>query len=178
MKRLIPSLICARARDLFQCPIRSRIVRNHTVSKQRDLYLELSDRSEFEKTPRQHGCRCACHISKRCDDLIYQSRGFETSRDLTIRRLIRYWNGAQLTTLKSSWEINRMCNGVFVYFCQQHRFQDSHTLINADTCHQGGLAFDRLTLWSSLFPSRDSMQGYMYMYYTPRNTIYQGMPLI
>ena len=56
-----------------------------------------------------------------------------------IRRLIRYWNGTQITTLKLSREINRMYNGVFVYFCQQHRFQESQTLINADTCHQGGL---------------------------------------
>ena len=30
-------------------------------------------------------CQCACQISKRCNNLNYQSRGFETSRDLTIR---------------------------------------------------------------------------------------------
>ena len=33
-------------------------------------------------------------LSKRCDNLNYQSRGYETSRDLTIRRLSGYWNGA------------------------------------------------------------------------------------
>ena len=38
--------------------------------------------------------RCACQISKRCDSLYCQSRGFETSRDLTMRRLIGYWNEA------------------------------------------------------------------------------------
>ena len=32
------------------------------------------------------------HISRRCDDLHYQSRGFDTSRDLTMRRLFGYWN--------------------------------------------------------------------------------------
>ena len=37
--------------------------------------------------------RCACQISKWCDDFNYQSRGFEISRDLTIRRLKGYWNG-------------------------------------------------------------------------------------
>ena len=38
--------------------------------------------------------RCACQISKRYDISKYQSRGFETSRDLTIRRLFGYWDGA------------------------------------------------------------------------------------
>ena len=79
---------------LFQYSIRRLIVRSRKVSKPRDLYLELSDRSEIWQAPRQHCCRCACQISKRCDNLNYQSRGFETSRDLTIRRLIGYWNGA------------------------------------------------------------------------------------
>ena len=32
--------------------------------------------------------------SKRYDNLTYQSRGFETSRDLTVRRLFGYWDGA------------------------------------------------------------------------------------
>ena len=35
----------------------------------------------------------ACQISKRYDHLNYQYRSFETPRDLTIRRLIGYWNG-------------------------------------------------------------------------------------
>ena len=33
-------------------------------------------------------------LSKRCDNLNYQSRGYETSQDFTITRLIGYWNGA------------------------------------------------------------------------------------
>ena len=52
---------------------------------------ELSDRSEIWQAHRQHCYRCACEISKRCDNLGYQCHGFETSRDLTIRRLIGYW---------------------------------------------------------------------------------------
>ena len=39
-------------------------------------------------------CRCACQISKRYDNLKDQSRGFETLRDLTKRRLFGYWDGA------------------------------------------------------------------------------------
>ena len=77
------------------------IVRSRKVSKPRDFYLELSDRFEIWQVHRQHCCRCACQISKRCN-LNYQSRGFETSRDLTIRRLIRYWNGALDQTLMNN----------------------------------------------------------------------------
>ena len=78
----------------FQYPIRRLIVRSRKVSKPRDSRLELSDRSAIWQAPRQQGCRSACQISKRCDNFNYQSRGFETSRDLTIRRLSGYWNGA------------------------------------------------------------------------------------
>ena len=77
---------------MFPYPIRRFIVRSRKVSKPRDLYLELSNRSEIWQAHRQYCCRCACQISKRCDDSNYQSRSFETSRDLTIRRLIQYWN--------------------------------------------------------------------------------------
>ena len=85
-----------------QYPKRRLIVRSREVSKPRDLYLELSNRSEIWQAPRQRCCRSACQISKRCDDLNFQSRGFETSRDLTIRRLIGYWNGAQVTKLMTN----------------------------------------------------------------------------
>ena len=47
-----------------QYPIRRIIVRSREVLKPRDLYLELSDRSEISRTLRQHCCRCACQISK------------------------------------------------------------------------------------------------------------------
>ena len=79
-----------------QYPKRRRSVRFRKVSKPRDLYLELSDRSEIWQALRQQCCRCACQISKRYNNLKYQSRGFETSRDLTKRRLFVYWDGAQL----------------------------------------------------------------------------------
>ena len=73
------------------------------VSKLRDLYLESSDRSEIWQALRQQCCRCACQISKRYDNLKYQSRGFETLRDLTKRRLFGYWDGAQVITVSISW---------------------------------------------------------------------------
>ena len=75
-------------------PKRRLFVRSREVSKPRDLYLELSDRSEIWQALRQHCCRCACQISKRYDNLKYQSRGFETSRNLTKRRFFGYWDGA------------------------------------------------------------------------------------
>ena len=78
-----------------QYPKRRLSVRSRKVSKPRDLYLKLSDRSEIWQALRQHCCRCACQISKRYDNLKYQSRGFEISRDLTKRRLFGYWDGAQ-----------------------------------------------------------------------------------
>ena len=81
-----------------QYPKRRLFVRSREVSKPRDLYLELSDRSEIWQALRQHCCRCACQISKRYDNLKYHSRGFETLRDLTKRRLFGYWDGAQAVT--------------------------------------------------------------------------------
>ena len=79
-----------------QYPKRRLSVRSRKVSKPRDLYLELSYRFEIWQALRQQCCRCACQISKRYDNLKYQSRGFETLRDLTERRLFRYWDGAQM----------------------------------------------------------------------------------
>ena len=77
-----------------QYPKRRLFVRSRKVSKPRDLYLELSDRSEILQALGQQCCRCACYISKRYDNLKYQSRGFEILRDLTKRRLFGYWDGA------------------------------------------------------------------------------------
>ena len=78
-----------------QYPKRRLSVRSRKVSKPWDLYLELCDRSEIWQALRQQCCRCACQMSKRYDNLKYQSRGFETLRDLTKRRLFGYWDGAQ-----------------------------------------------------------------------------------
>ena len=80
-------------RGPFQYPIIRLIVRSRKASKPRDFYLELYDHSEILQAPWQQCCRRACQISKRCDNSNYRSRGIDTSRDLTIRRLFGYWNG-------------------------------------------------------------------------------------
>ena len=108
-----------------QYPKRRLSVKSRKVSKPRDLYLELSDRSEIWQALRQQCCRCACQISKRYDNLKYQSRGFETLRDLTERRLFGYWDGAQMAighgTLDSMLEYNpflcTFCQLENSYFC-------------------------------------------------------------
>ena len=78
----------------IQYPIRHLILRSHKVSKPRKLYFEISDRSDIWQALRQHCCRCACQISKQCEHFNTRSRVFETLSDLTIKRIIRYWNGA------------------------------------------------------------------------------------
>ena len=91
---------------LLQYPTRRPIVRSCKVSKARDLYLELYNRSdEIWQAPQQQCCWSACQISKRYDNSNYQSSGFEASRDPTIRRLIGYWNGALFSdlSLDSHW---------------------------------------------------------------------------
>ena len=58
--------------------------------------LKLSYRFEIWRAPRQQCCRGACQISERLNNPKYKCRGFETSRDLTVRRLIGCWNRACL----------------------------------------------------------------------------------
>ena len=74
------------------------------------------------KALRQQCCRCAWQMLKRCDVLHYQPRGFETSRDLTIRRIIGYWNralGPVLPLLQYDAADRLLSNGnaVFIETC-------------------------------------------------------------
>ena len=78
----------------FQYPIRRLIVRSREVSKPRDRQFKLSHRCEIWPAHRQQCCRGVCQISQRSDYSKHKSRGIETSRYLTIRRLIGYWNGS------------------------------------------------------------------------------------
>ena len=80
-----------------QYPKRHLFVRSRKVSKPRDWYFKLSYRFEIWQAHRQHCCRSACPISERSDNSKYKSRGFETWRDLTERRLSGYWDGAQVS---------------------------------------------------------------------------------
>ena len=102
MYLLIPAL---DTRAPSQYPKRRLSVRSREVSKPRDLYLELFDRSEIWQALRQQCCRCACQIAMRYNNLKYRSRGFETLRDLTERRLFGYWDGALLLAATSSYDI-------------------------------------------------------------------------
>ena len=77
-----------------QYPKRRLFVRSRKVSKRRDWYFKLPYRFEIWQAHRQHCCRSACQISERSDNFKYKSRGFETLRDLTERRLFGYWDGA------------------------------------------------------------------------------------
>ena len=92
-----------RTRAPFQYPIRRLIVRSREVSKPQNQQFKLSYRCEIWQARRQQCCRGACQISERSDYSKYKSRGIETSRDLTIRRLIGCWNGAQYSGLFVSW---------------------------------------------------------------------------
>ena len=94
---MINFVVATGSRAPSQYPKRRLFVRSRKVSKPRDLYLEFCDRSEIWQALRQQCCRCACQISNRYDNLKYQSRGFETLRDLTKRRLFGYWDGALMT---------------------------------------------------------------------------------
>ena len=107
----------------FQYPITHLIGRSRKGSKQRDLYLELYDRSEILQAPQQQCCRCACQISKRCDNFNYQSHGFESLWDLAIRHLVGYWNRALVDFSQTQYKLNnwpvrmRQARLLWVYLC-------------------------------------------------------------
>ena len=77
----------------FQYQIRRLIVWSREVSKPRDWQFKLLHRFAIWQAHRQQCCRGACRMSERSDNSKYIFQGFETSRYLTIWRLIWYWNG-------------------------------------------------------------------------------------
>ena len=92
---------CMGTRTPSQYPERRLFVRSRKVSKPRDWYFKLSYRFEIWQAHRQHCCQSACQISERSDNSKYKSRGFETWRDLTERRLSGYWDGVQKLVSRS-----------------------------------------------------------------------------
>ena len=52
------------------------------------IVFKMYNCSEIWQAPQQQCCWCVCKISKRCNNLNYQSCSFEILRDLTIRHLI------------------------------------------------------------------------------------------
>ena len=57
----------------------------------RDVASELHDRFENWQVFRQQCCRSACQISRQNDNFNTQCRGFDTSRDITIKRPSIKW---------------------------------------------------------------------------------------
>ena len=107
-----------------QYPKRRLIVRSREVSKPRDWYFKLSCRFEIWQARRQQCCRSACQIPERSDNSKYKSRGFETLRDLTIRRLFGYWDGAQVYWI----HVSRMLDPIFAQPFQELCRHDAQAL--------------------------------------------------
>ena len=114
--------VCA----LFQYSIRRIIVSSRKDLKAWDRVLKCSYRFEILQAHGQQCYRGACQISERSDDSKHKSRGFETSRDLSIRRLIGYWNRAQVTSPQITSAIVKMSS------VQRQRIQ-YHQHIDAET---------------------------------------------
>ena len=131
----------------FQYPIRRLIVRSHKVSKPRDWQFKSSHRFEIWQALRQQCCQGACQISERSNNFKYKSRGFETSRDLTIRRLIGYWNIWTATTLLPfgengcfhvrvmwQWFTSRdVCSSILHWLCPLQRRHNEHRMTSKIT---------------------------------------------
>ena len=131
--------MCLTCRAPSQYPKRSLFVRSRKVSKPRDWYFELLYRFEIWQAHRQHCCRSACQISERSDNFKYKSRGFETLRDLTERRLFGYWDGA-LGIIKA---------GVLMLYCLVLVITVVyHTIISSQIIHAGSyMAFPWITMF-------------------------------
>ena len=88
-----------------------------------EWYFKLSYRFEIWQAHRQHCCRDVCQISERSDDSKYKSRGFETLRDLTERRLFGYWDGAlrwfgrKSKYLVRSTKVDIYCGMLNIFLC-------------------------------------------------------------
>ena len=61
--------------------------RYREVWKLRDSDLDFFNRSEIWQAHRQQRCRYTSAILERCDHYNFQSRSFQHSRDLAVRRL-------------------------------------------------------------------------------------------
>ena len=111
---------------------RFNVVRSRKASKARDRWLEFPDCFEIWQASRQQCCRGVCQISKRYDNFNTRSRAFEASRDLTNRRLMRYWIRPQIPqriTYQLWWNVykellcvvsNRPDVNMYFHGCSEH----------------------------------------------------------
>ena len=104
----------------FQYPLRRLVVKSHGVSMSRDWQFKSKHRFEIRQAPGQE-CSQACQISERYDDFKHHSCGFQTSRDLTIRRFNGYLNDRETLCMTQMQWIHVMCpfsltnrNGVLI----------------------------------------------------------------
>ena len=70
------------------------IARSREYSKPRDSSLNFLNRSEIWEAPQQQCYGTTCPIPERYDNYNIQSHGFETTRDLAVRRPTSQWTEA------------------------------------------------------------------------------------
>ena len=95
--------ITAKSMACIHSAVRRLTALSREVSKPQDSALDFYNRYEIWQASRQQYCRDAIRISERCVQYNFQSRGFETSRDLAVRHLTTHWIEAQLSL------INKCC---------------------------------------------------------------------
>ena len=89
----------------------SGTARSHKALKPRHLGWDTSNRSEIWLISRQQHCRDTSQISERYDHYNIRSRGFETSRNLAVRRLVVWWIEAQVRVV---WEQYQLLCWLFI----------------------------------------------------------------
>ena len=95
--------------DLFQYPIRRLIIRSRRVLKLRDLYLDSHDCSEIWQALRPQCCRCACQISKRCNNWTTILAGSRLREILWQDVLSGTETGCRSIYLTVAWFISYQC---------------------------------------------------------------------
>ena len=88
--------------------VRCLTARSRKDTMPRNSSLELTNHSEIWQVPRKQRCRDACQISEQYNHYNIQSHGFETSRDLAVRRLTNKGPGAIRTSKYISLAFNAL----------------------------------------------------------------------
>ena len=80
----------------FQYPIRHLIKTSRKVSKPRDFVFRIVRSLDG---PLSSSAVDVPVVSQRCTNLSFKPSGFDASRNVRMRRLLGYWNGAQVCAL-------------------------------------------------------------------------------
>ena len=97
-----------RVRDSLHKVVRRLTAKSREVLWPREWMLYWSYRSEIWQAFRQRCCRGAYQISKRLEKSKPQSRCFETSRDLAVRRPYAWWIEALETVTRDDYLLDEM----------------------------------------------------------------------